>query len=256
MKKYYEFTALLVFVIIILISSVSCGTSINQEEYDSLLNDFNDAEEQLEALQLKLAETVTIEALYEDLKTQFEELKEQITDGSESSASILIQYEDLSTRFKELEKQNDINLNNLDTIQSQYNELKTLYDEIVAQAGPFTTGDVEAAIFDLINQTRTDNGLEELLPGPYIYDDAETNNKAMVAAREITYSPEAGWQEILWAAGYDSADAISNAALIIWKSNIYRFEASVLNPQAIYGAVSAYKSGDIIYITYISHTFK
>jgi len=234
MTKYYKLGALLLFVIIILVSAFSCGPSVTQEEYDRLLGELNDAERQLASLQRNLAEVEKIEAQYEDLSTQFEEL---------------------NTRFIELKKQNDINLKELDTIQSQYDELKKKYDAIVKQSGAISTEDVEQALFDLINQTRIDNGLEVLLPGEHIYDIAKANNIAMVEAKEYKYSPEAGWQEIFWAAGYDTADAVANGALLIWKSNIDGFNQSILNINAIYGAVSAYKSGDIIYITYISHVF-
>lgn len=257
MVNIFKTVTLVALGIIIILTGLSCGGGITQEEYDSLQNKITETETELEAVHLQLSELQNEPAPEpEEEVTPDIDLKKLNDANLQEIETLKGQLVDLTGSFTELQEQNEANLDELAEIEQQYAELQIQYADVVAGPGPFTTADVEQAIFDLINQTRTDNGLEALLPGQYIHDNAEANNQAMIEAREITYSLEAGWQEIFWATGYDTADAIANAVLTTWKNNIIRFNTSVLNPQAIYGAVSVYKSGDIIYITYISHTFQ
>ncbi len=249
--------------VIAVFGMLSCSPAViegvAQEAYDSIKNTLSETESELEALRVRLSE---LEQLAESSQ---EPVSEAPTSGesdntdnaiSQELETLKAQYEDLSVQFDELQEQNNANLAELADIAQQFAELQVLYDAAVAEPGPINTDDVEQAIFDLINKMRMDNGLEVLLPGEFLQDIVEVNSLAMAEAKEIIYSQEPGWQEIFRAAGYDTADEIANGALLTWKSNIITYNTNILNINALYGAVSAIKSGDIIYITYLSHTFR
>ena len=77
----------------------------------------------------------------------------------------------------------------------------------------------------------------------------------MIEQQKIVYSEYPAFQQIFWATGYGTKEAIANAALTIWE-NSQQYEKSVLNPVIPYGAVAVHKSGDIYYITYIAYSFR
>ena len=78
----------------------------------------------------------------------------------------------------------------------------------------------------------------------------------MIANARMEYPEYVSWQEVFWASGYANADAVARGALANWKVNDYLYEKNILHPNAIYGAVSAVKSGDVFFITYMADIFK
>jgi len=150
-------------------------------------------------------------------------------------------YEELSTEYEELNK--------------QFEELSEQYDILVEEPAEFNEEDVEQAVFKLVNQERENNGLNELMWGVNIYKWAMANSRNMATKKQLEYSEYVGWQEILWATGYSTADEIANVALTIWK-NRQGYERNFLSPGANYGAIAVYKAGEIFYITYVADYFK
>jgi len=68
----------------------------------------------------------------------------------------------------------------------------------------------------------------------------------------VTSSGLVFYEETFWAINYESVDKIARAAIINWRANEYRFEHGALLNSNKYGAVGAYESGPIFYITFMA----
>jgi uncharacterized protein YkwD len=234
MLNIQKIIILLVLFVITLFSVPSCAPTVSQQEYDRLNNELSETKGQIAAQQSKLAEAEIMQGQYEELNENYEDLK----------------------------KQHDIKMSEIETIESQYDDLTTeyealqeQYDVIMEGTAGINTEDVEQAIFALVNQERRDRGIDELVWGKNLYTWSKANSRHMEEKRTYQDSEYVSFQEVFWAAGYSTLDGIANGALLTWRANSYRYEQNIINP-AIYGAVGAYKSGDIIYITYMADVFK
>ena len=78
----------------------------------------------------------------------------------------------------------------------------------------------------------------------------------MAETGKATYDPAVFYQEIYFATGHRTVEAVAQGALTVWKVNTYNFEHGALLPANIYGAVGAYKAGDIIFITFMAANFQ
>ena len=257
--------------IIILLSLLSCTPSISQEEYDSVKNELDDYKSQLAALQDKLTEPAKVEGQDQDLNNKYEELKKQYDMKNNEIQTIKSEFEELNTKYEQLKGQDDARIseiqaaqveydklnNELEELNKEYEELKSQYDIIAQGTANLTEEEINQAIFELINQERKNNGVDELIWGTNLYKLAEQNSRKMAEEGEYQYS-DAGaiWQQVFMATRYGTLDQLANAALITWKSSDYRYSYHIINPQAIYGAVATKKSGEVYYITYISSVYK
>jgi len=261
MSNIKKSSALLILTIIVLFSSVSCGETVPKAEYDSLVEKLAKNESQLVTLQGRLSDAEIIEAKYQELSAKFEELKKQndVTPGEMESMET--QYEELSAKYKDLMRQNEENINEIASLEGQYEELKKDYDALAGQTEEITLeineNNIEQALFDLINQERKDNGLNELIWGENMDTWSEENSRNMAATKQyLQYTNYlVPYQQVFWAAGYSSVERVVNGALITWKSNSLQYDNNVLNHNAIYGAIGVYKSGDIFYITFLASNF-
>jgi len=234
---------------------------VSQQEYDRVNNELSATQSQLASLQGKLAETESLQGEYEELSKQHVMVKSELE-------TIQSEYEELINQYEELNNQLDPMKSELETIQSEYEELINQYEElnnqyeelseqyavVTKEPAEINEEDVEQAIFNLINQERGDNGIDELMWGRYRYKDAIAHSRYMATSKKLEY-PEWGWQDIFWATGYDTADEIANAALTVWKNRL-QYEKAFLNKATLYGAVAVYKSGEILYITYLADYFQ
>lgn len=256
-----KITMLSMLLVMALFSVPSCAPTVSQEEYDRVSNELSAIQSQLASLQDKLSEADLLQALNEELNRQYDAIKSE-------RETIQAQYEELSTEYEELNKQIDTVKSGFETMQAEYEELSTEYEEldnkyeelseqydiIMEGTAEIIEEDVEQAVFELINQERINNGLDELEWGVYLYKSALSNSRNMATRKRLEY-PEFGWQEIFWATGYGRADRIANAALTVWKNRL-KYETNFLNAVTKYGAVAVYKSGEIFYITYVADYFK
>ena len=256
-----KITTLSMLLVMALFSVSSCAPTVSQEEYDRVSNELSAIQSQLASLQDKLSEAELLQALNEELNRQYDAVKSE-------RETIQAQYEELSTEYEELNKQIDTVKSGFETIQAEYEELSTEYEEldnkyeelseqydiIMEGTAEIIEEDVEQAVFELINQERINNGLDELEWGVYLYKSALSNSRNMATRKRLEY-PEFGWQEVFWATGYGRADRIANAALTVWKNRL-KYETNFLNAVTKYGAVAVYKSGEIFYITYVADYFK
>jgi len=256
-----KITILSMLLVIALFSLPSCAPTVSQQEYDRMSNELSAIQSQLASLQGKLVEAELLQAKYEELSKQYDMVKSE-------RETMQAKYEELSTEYEGLKKQFDTVKSGFETTQAQYEELSTEYEELnkqfeelskqydilVEEPAEINEEDIEQALFKLINQERTNNGLDELMWGKYRYKDAIAHSRYMATTKKLEY-PEFGWQEIFWATGYSTADEIANAAWTVWKNRFF-YETAFLNKVTFYGAVGVYKSGEIFYITYAADYFR
>ena len=253
-------TMLSMLLVIALFSVLSCAPAVSQEEYDRVSNELSAIQGQLASLQGKLAEAESLQAQHEELNRQYEAVK-----GKFETAQT--RYEELITEHEGLSEQFDTVKSEFETMQADYEELSADYEELnkqfeelsedgtaVEEVAEINEEDVEQAVFKLVNQERTNNGLDELEWGIYLYKSAIAHSRYMATERRFEY-PEYGWQEVFWATGYSTTDEIANAAFAVWK-NRRLYETNFLNKVTKYGAVAVYKSGEIFYITYVADYFR
>lgn len=258
MKKI---SLLLMLAVIILVGVPSCAPEVSQQEYDKVSSELLAIQGQLATLQGKLAEAELQQAQYEELNTTYKELSEQYDAVKSDFETMQAEYEELSADYEGLSEQYDAVKSDFETMQAEYEALSEQYENMVKKAAEaeaateFDEEDVEQAIFELINQERIDNGIDELLWGKNIYKWAKENSRNMATTKRREYSSYASWQDIYWAAGHSTADRMANAAFIVWKDSL-QYERNFLNKVATYGAVGVYKSGEIYYITYIASPFR
>jgi uncharacterized protein YkwD len=159
-------------------------------------------------------------------------------------------------------------MSQFETVQAVYEELSDKYEALneeyekllkeaaeTAAAAEFSEEDVEQAIFKLINEERIDNGVTELEWGINLYKWARENSRNMATYKRYEYSSYASWQEILWAAGHNSAESLANATMTVWRDSL-QYERNILNSVAIYGGVGVYQEAGIYYITYIASPWR
>jgi hypothetical protein len=169
----------------------------------------------------------------------------------------------LNVSYDQLKQQDNARVNEIQAMQADYDslnqgfeELKRQYDTVVQGKAVFSEEEINQAIFDLINQERKDNGLDELEWGVNLYGWANQNSHAMADAGDYKYSGWTSWQAVLITAGQATLDGLANGALTVWKQQKYEFSRTFLNSKSPYGAVAAYKSGGAYYITYMASTSK
>jgi uncharacterized protein YkwD len=263
-KRYIKIYILSILSIVILLSTVNCAPSVSQKEYDSVKSELSDAKGQIATLQLKSNEAMTIEAQYDLLKTQYEELNKQNAARSSEIETIKTEYGALNTKYEQLKSQYDVKNSEMQTLQTKYDalsdkfqKLQTQYDTVVQGSVNLDEEEIDQAIFRLINDERTMNGVAELLWGRYLYTSALQNSREMAETGRYQYS-EVGavWQDIFWAVSYGTVEQVANAALTSWKVNDYKYQYDIINPGSIYGAVGTYKLGGIYYITYLTSIYE
>ena len=253
-----KISILLLYLVIVLLSVLSCTPTVPQQEYDRVSNELSAIQSQLASIQGKLVETEALQAYNEVLKKQH--------DAARSEIEILqAKYEELSTDYEDSSKQFDAVNSQLETMQAKYEELSTeseelneqfqelseQYDIIMEGTAQIDEADIEQAVFELVNEERVENGLNEREWGKNLYKWAIANSRNMATNKQLEYTEYIGWQDVFWATGYGTADRIANAALTIWKNHRH-YERYFLNAGDHYGAVAVYKLGEIFYITYVA----
>ncbi|KPK24372.1 MAG: hypothetical protein AMJ70_02110 [Dehalococcoidia bacterium SG8_51_3] len=248
--------AIILSLIVLLLGALSCAQGVSQQEYDRVSGELQAIQNQLAALQDKLAEAELLQAKNDLLNKQLEAAKNEL-EAAEAK------YEGLSAEYDELNETVSVEF---EAIQAEYEDLSTKYAELNKQFEELSeqlgaTGgagieerDIEQAVLKLVNQERTNRGLDELAWGENLYKWALTNSRNMAASQQLEYSEYVGWQDVYRATGYHTADEMASATLVIWKETP-QYERNFLNVGADYGAVGVYKSGEIFYITFLADYF-
>jgi septal ring factor EnvC (AmiA/AmiB activator) len=248
MKKVLRIIVLSAVSLSVVLCAFSCGgEAVTQEDYDTLKAQLSDAEVKIAEAEVEIAE---LEVKLEDPE---QKLREQAL--NDEIASLEAEIEELGSEIAELDEQNYILTQDKAYLEDQYAELRVKYEEVqetltaMEQPETITEEQVENEIFRLLNEERVKAGLPEFILGKNIYQAAKQNSRAMAASGREESSSLVFYQDIFWAAGYESVDTIARGALITWKLNQYRFEHGPLLPSHTYGAVGACVSGEVVYIT-------
>jgi uncharacterized protein YkwD len=252
MTNTFKIIVPLFLMIFVLFSASSCGQGVSQEEYDRISQELIETEKQRATLQNSLAESVKKDAQYKALGIELEDVKKARDASLAELEALKARYENLNAEFVELQDQNEHFVGEIESIEAQYQDLKKQYEAVTQPPEPIVIEDIEQTLFELINQERVNHGIDELLWGKNLYGWTRANSREMADTLRYKYSDWASWQEILWAAGYNSTEEMARATIIIWRGNPYRYEQNIVNPGAKYGAVGVYKLGDIYYITYMA----
>jgi uncharacterized protein YkwD len=250
MKK----TAILLCLIILLLAVASCGQSVPQQDYDKVSSELRAAQSQIASLQDKLAEAELLQVKIDLLTKQSEAARSKL-ETTEAK------YEELSAEYDEV---NETVRGELEAVRAEYEnliaehaELNKQFEELSEQLdaeGEIAERDLEQMILNLVNQERTDIGLDELEWGENLYKWAFNNSRSMAASKQLEYAEYVGWQDVYRATGYKTAEEMANAVLVIWKDTP-QYERNFLNVGADYGAVGVYKSGEIFNITFLADYF-
>lgn len=243
--------------IVVLTGAVSCNQGDLQTEYDILAAQYAEANEQIGDLQGRLFEAQLLQTQYDDLLVQYDELTEQNDTNLDEIASLEAQIEELENEIDELSDEIEANINEIADLVYDYDELKAQYDALVGAALEINEENIEQALFDLINQERISHGLNALEIGHNLEDWSLINSQRMSLSKEPEYYTDywVPFQKVFVATGYSSLDRIINAAMVIWQSNALSYEANILDEDALYGAVSAVKSGEVYYITFMASNY-
>ena len=259
MRKIIMLSVLLV---LVLFSVPACASTVSQQEYDRVTDELRALQSQLASLQGKLTEAELLQVQNEEWEKQFNTAKSELE-------TMQAKYENLSTEYEDLNKQFDVGKSELETMQVKYEVLSTEYGELNNQfeelsrqyaillegTAEINEADVEQAVFELVNQERTNDGTNELMWGDNLYRWAKANSLSMATNKRLEYIEYLGWQDVFWATGYGTADRMANATFTVWK-NHQEYERNFLSVGAKYGAVAVYKSGEIFYITYVADYFR
>ncbi len=245
-----------VLLVVILLISTSCTSGISQDEYDRVKNELSTIQSELASLQSKLTESMALQAQSEVLNSKLDTLQGEYEVLQTKYEELIAEYDELSADYDNVQSE-------FKAMQDEYEELSAKYEELSKQSetvveeevAELIEEDIEQAVFELVNQDRRDNGLDELIWSNALHKWALTNNRNMATNTRYEYIYYAGWQDIFWAIGYDTADEIAEAALTAWRNSLI-YDKNILTPITDYGTVAVYKPGEIYYITYIASPSK
>lgn len=220
----------------------SCTKTVPQQENDRSNNGSSATEKQI------VSQSTEYEAKYRDLSSQYEAIQAKYKDLNS-------QYEAMQAKYKDLNSQYEAIQAKFQDLSTQYASVRDNYNKLIGGASGVNEADVEQALFKMINRERTNNHLSEFKWGDNLYGWAITNSRNMAKNQRYQYSDYGSYEQVYWAAGYGTADSIANATLNIWQNSV-QYDKIFLNPIFTYATVAVHKSGNILYITYISDTFK
>ena len=229
MKKIIILSILL-FIALFNVPSCAPVPTVSQQEYDRVNNELSETQSQLALLQGELAEAEKLRADYDRLSNDYSAMRNELE-------TLQAKYDELDAKHLEL--------------GAKYDELSEQYNVLVEEE-TITEEDIEQAIFELINQERQNNGIDELEWNRTLHRWAKSHSRDMATRKRLEYSGDSAWQEVWKAARYSTVDRLASATLMIWKDSI-RYEGQFLVKGAKLGAVAAYKSGEVFYITYFAH---
>jgi uncharacterized protein YkwD len=202
-------------------------------------------------------EAQILQTEYDDLSALYDELQNQNDASLDIIASLGAEVEELSDEIDTLNAEIDAKTSELADWVFKYDELKAEYDALVGLGMEITEENIELGLFDLINQERISHGLNALQIGHNLEDWSFVNSQRMAYSKEYEYYDDywVPFQKVFIAVGYTSLDQVVNAAMKLWQSNNLSYEENILNEDALYGAVTAVKSGEIYYITFMASNF-
>ncbi len=235
MKKTIVLSILL---ILALFNVLSCAPAVSQQEYDRVTNELSETQSQLASLRSDLAEAEILQTKYDKLSGDYSAMRNELEILQAEYDELGVKYDEMSAKY--------------DDLGAKYDELSRQYNVLMEGTANINEEDVEQALFELINQERRDNGLNELEWNHSLYLWAKSHSRDMATRKRLKTSEYDVWQDVLRVAGYSTADRLAGATLTIWRDGA-NYERNFLVKGATVGAVAAYKSGGVFYITYFAH---
>ena len=189
-----------------------------------------------------------LQAEYDKLSGKYDYVKSELEKAEAKYGEISAKHDELSAKYYQLSAKHD-------ELSAEYEELSAKYDAVMQGTRGINEEDVEQAIFELINQERRNNELDELEWSNGLHWWAKDHSEYMATIKRLEYSDRDYWQDNFRAVGYSTVDRIANAAFLLWEESL-RYESNFLDKAAKYCAVGVSKSGEIFYITYFAHIYK
>jgi uncharacterized protein YkwD len=169
--------------------------------------------------------------------------------------SVRSKYDELNSDYNELSTKYDELYSEYDELKENYDELKIKYNAAIQASTDIEESDLERVIFDLINEDRRNNGLDELEWTESLYWWAKEHSNYLAERKLVEESDYSYWQAVSRAAGYATADQMAIGVLRIWKESTV-YANNFLNDAANFGVVAVSRSGDVFYIVYFAHMEK
>ena len=264
MKDTIKTGVILLLGIALMLASVSCGGGISQDEYDKVLMDLGEAQDEIATLESELAaaksevkESIESSPEYQDLLKDYNSAVAELETTNDEYDALSTEHEQLITQHETLQSQNESNLNQINLLQTQNAQLQAQVDNLTPPFPPIAPTDIENTLFDRINEERAIAGLDILKQGKNLIDFTRSNSLAMSVAKQNVIFDD-NWvphQLHFIAGGYHTITDIIEATMIIWTSNILAYNNNVLADDVIYGAVGVVETGGIYYITYIASDY-
>jgi small-conductance mechanosensitive channel len=264
MKNVGRIGFILLLAIVMIMATVSCSSGISQDEYDRVLNELADAQDEIHDLEDQLAAAKSVETegvesslKYQDLLKDYDTLSERMESLEEAYSALNTEHEELKTTYEIIQAQNESQMNQINLLQTQNTQLQAQLDELTPPFPTIATTDIEQALFARINEERIVAGLEALRPGKNLTIWAKSNSEAMSIAKEtVNYLDNwVPYQKHFIAAGYHTLYDMIDAIMVIWQSNLLSYQNNILADDAVYGSVSVTKTGDVFYITFFASNF-
>lgn len=264
MKDVGKTAVALLLGIVLVLASVSCGGGIAQNEYDRVLMELGEAQDEIATLEsdlaaakLEVTEGIKSSSEYQELLNEYNSTTAELESVNTEYDTLNTEHELLQTQHETLQSQNESNLNQINLLQTENTQLQAQIDELTPPFPEIAPVDLEDAIFEKINEARSIAGLDVLQPGKHLIDFTRSNSLAMsVAKQKVIYDDNwVPYQQHFIAGGYNTLTDIVEATMLIWKSNILSYNNNVLADDVIYGAVGVVESGGIFYITYIASDY-
>jgi uncharacterized protein YkwD len=256
MKIILRIAVLATLGIFLVTSAFSCSSQgASQQEYDSVKSRLDAANSQIAPLQSQLAEALSRQLEYEQMSASYEELQAQNEFNVQRISSLESRTQSLESQVAAVTGEKQVVQASYDNLDARYRDLLQKYQALTLPPQAVTEQAVEQAIFALINQERANNGLPLLGWGQNMYQIARQNSRYMAELGRYEYAQWNYFQQLFWAAGYDSVDSIAQGAMLIWTNNQYQYEHGMLSTAFKYCAIGSFKQGDVIYLTSMMSDF-
>jgi len=243
-------TFLVILLVILILSVTSCATAANHQGYDILKKELTRTQSELNTTISELQEAK------KELNANTSKLRETEKELNEIKSELQTARSESDDALAQLEASQD-KLAEFDSLKAQYEGLNAKYKELVKDIEEPTLDineqEIEQVLFQLINEERLNNGLDELIWNDGLYSCARGNNINMAKTKALQTADCLSWQQVFWFLGYGTTDKIANLALAAWKNNEYSYTKSILSDSAVYGSVAVYTSEEIVYITFLDY---
>ena len=183
---------------------------------------------------------------------QLEALQDKYNQLNDDHTQLTSSYTQLDSDYKQLEAANQQLQSDNSKLKSDYNKLQDDYARVTSIDGDVLEGDLEQAIFRLINESRADAGVGQLQWADSLYFWAKEQSDAMAKSHKVYLSDYSYWQDVGRMAGQATAEQMATGMMALWEEDT-NFPVDFLPADAKYAVVAVTRTGNVYYITYFAH---